>query len=71
MMRWMQYDGADGFPVVHPLEDVPEAKRTGEGLGRMPLRGSVTVALWALRGYLLVMAALVVYHLLEVAGLCG
>ena len=71
MTRWMRYDGADGLPVVHPLEDAPEAKRTGEGLGRIPLRGSVKVALWTLRGYLLVMAALVVYHLLEVAGLCG
>ncbi len=71
MTHWMKYNGPDGFAVVHPLDDAPETKRAGDGLGRMPLRGSVTVALWALRGYLVVMAALVVYHLLEAAGLCG
>ena len=37
----------------------------------MPLHGCVKLALWVLRGYLVVMAILVVYHLLDVAGVVG
>ena len=60
-----------GFHVIHPLDDLPEVKHTGEGLGPMLLHGHVKVALWMLRGYLFLMAILVVYHLLDVAGLVG
>jgi len=60
-----------GFPVIHPLDDRPEVKHTGEGLGPMPLHGCVKAALWVLRGYLFLMAILVVYHLLDVAGVVG
>ena len=37
----------------------------------MSLHGRVKVALEVLRGYLFVMATLVVYHLLDVSGLVG
>jgi len=60
-------DGA--FEVVHPLDDVQEAKRTGEGLGTMSLSRSVRFSLLALRGYLILMALLVGYHLLDLAGI--
>ena len=52
-------------------DDLPEVKHTDEGLGPMSLHGRVKVALEVLRGYLFVMATLVVYHLLDVSGLVG
>ncbi len=71
MKGLMQHNETDGFRVIHPLDDLPEVKCTGEGLGPMHLRGSAKVALWALRGYLLVMSLLGVYPLLDVAGVLG
>jgi hypothetical protein len=71
MMTARNEHESHGFPVIHPLDDRPEVKHTGEGLGPMPLHGCVKVALWVLRGYLFLMAILVVYHLLDVAGFVG
>ena len=59
------------FYVVHPLDDEPEVKRSPEGLGRMPMTRSVRVSLLALQGYLLSMGVLVLYHVLDLAGLFG
>lgn len=56
------------FLVVHPLFDVAEEKRTGEGLGLMPMSGGVKWSLLALRGYLILMTLLVAYHCLDLAG---
>ena len=53
--------------VVHPLDDVPEAKRNTACLGRMPLTRTVRFWLFALRLYLVVMMILCVYHVLALA----
>ena len=59
------------FVVVHPLDDVPEEKVDTETLGPMPMTTSVKISLLALRSYLLIMVLLVLYHVLELAGLFG
>jgi hypothetical protein len=59
------------FQVIHPLFDEPEEKRSPEGLGRMAMTRSVILSLFALRGYLIVMALLVGYRLLTFAGVFG
>jgi hypothetical protein len=55
------------FYVVHPLDDVAEEKRSGEDLGPIHMTRSVKLSLLALRGYLIVMAMLVLYHVLGLA----
>ena len=55
--------------VVHPLDDVPEEKRDPSGLGPMPMTLSVRLSLFALRAYLILMAVLVAYHSVDLAGL--
>jgi hypothetical protein len=56
------------FRVVHPLEDVPEQKRVSEGLGQIAMTPSVRLSLKMLRGYLLLMTAMLLYHVLDLAG---
>jgi len=56
------------FYIVHPLDDVQEEKRDAESLGPMTMTPSVKLSLLALRGYLIVMAVLVLYHVLDLAG---
>ncbi len=60
-----------GFYVVHPLDDASEEKRTPDGLGKMAMSPSVRFSLLALRGYLVLMTLLVLYHVLDLAGLFG
>jgi hypothetical protein len=57
------------FVVVHPLDDVPEQKIDTETLGPMEMTTSVRISLLSLRGYLLLMMLLVLYHVLNLAGL--
>ena len=57
------------FRVVHPLDDLPEAKCSSEGLGPIEMTRSVRWSLIALRAYLVVMGVLLAYHVLELAGL--
>lgn len=57
--------------VVHPLDDAPEEKMNTSGLGSMPMTMSVKVSLMALRGYLILMMFLVLYHVLDLAGAFG
>jgi len=57
--------------VVHPLFDSPEEKRDGSGLGVMPMSRSVRLSLMLLRGYLMLMTALLAFHLADQAGLFG
>jgi len=57
------------FVVVHPLDDVPEAKVDTESLGPMPMTTSVRLSLYSLRAYLILMFLLVVYHVLDLSGL--
>ena len=57
------------FRVVHPLEDVPEQKCVSEGLGQIAMTPSVRLSLKILRGYLILMTAMLLYHVLDLAGM--
>ena len=57
------------FRVVHPLDDVQEAKCSSEGLGRIQMSTAVRVSLRVLRGYLLLMTLLLLYHVCDLAGM--
>ncbi len=59
------------FVVVHPLDDLPEEKVNCSGLGAMPMTSSVKLSLMALRGYLVLMMLLVLYHVMDLAGVFG
>ena len=56
------------FRVVHPLNDVPEQKCSTEGLGHIAMTPAVRISLTLLRGYLVAMSAMLLYHVLDVAG---
>ena len=56
------------FRVVHPLEDAPEQKCVSEGLGQIAMTPSVRLSLKILRGYLTLMTAMLLYHVLDLAG---
>ena len=55
--------------VVHPLDDMPEQKVETTHLGPMRLTATVRISLLALRGYLILMILLLLYHVLRLAGL--
>jgi hypothetical protein len=57
------------YVVIHPLDDVPEEKVSTENLGPMAMTASVRISLLSLRAYLVVMMFLVLYHVLDLAGL--
>jgi hypothetical protein len=59
------------FVVVHPLDDVPEQKVNSSGLGAMRMTTSVKLSLMSLRGYLILMMMLVLYHVMDLAGVFG
>ena len=59
------------YVVVHPLDDNPEEKIDTSALGPMPMTTSVKLSLMALRGYLILMVLLVVYHCVDLAGFFG
>ena len=59
------------FVVVHPLDDIPEEKIDTSALGPMPMTASVKFSLLALRGYLVLMMLLVLYHVMDIAGAFG
>ena len=56
------------FRVVHPLHDAPEEKCFSKGLGPITMTPSVRIALIVLRGYLLLMSGMLLYRVLEIAG---
>jgi hypothetical protein len=56
------------FRVVHPLEDAPEQKCVSEGLGQIAMTPNVRLSLKILRGYLTMMTAMLLYHVLDLAG---
>jgi hypothetical protein len=60
-----------GFVVIHPLDDVMEQKIATEHLGPMRMTPVVRVSLLILRGYLMLMMVLVLYHMLDLAGVWG
>ena len=57
------------FRVIHPLHDEPEAKCESEGLGPIEMTAAVSVSLMMLRGYLLAMGAMLLYHVADLAGI--
>jgi hypothetical protein len=57
------------FLVIHPLDDVHEQKVETKHLGHMKMTPAVRLSLIALRGYLLLMMVLVLYHAPDLAGL--
>jgi len=61
----------DHFVVIHPLDDIPEQKIDTSALGPMPMTTSVRFSLLALRGYLVLMMLLVLYHVMDLAGAFG
>jgi hypothetical protein len=62
-------DQEKSFVVIHPLDDAPEAKVKTTGLGPMRMTATVKISLMTLRGYLLMMMLLLLYHVLDVGGL--
>lgn len=61
----------DHFVVVHPLDEVPEQKVDISALGPMTMTTSAKLSLMALRGYLILMMLLVLYHVMDLAGAFG
>jgi hypothetical protein len=61
----------DQFVVVHPLDDVREEKVDTASLGPMSMTPSVRISLMALRGYLVLMMLLVLYHVIDLSGALG
>ncbi len=59
------------YLVVHPLNDAPEEKVDTSALGPIKMTPSVRWSLYALRGYLILMILLVVYHVVDLAGVIG
>jgi hypothetical protein len=68
-MATMQNSYARKFiRVIHPLDDVPEQKCSSQGLGPIGMTPAVRISLTLLRGYLLAMSAMLLYHVLDLAG---
>jgi hypothetical protein len=61
----------DWFLVIHPLDDLPEQKVDTAHLGPMLMTRSVRFSLMALRTYLVLMMLLVLYHVVDLAGVFG
>jgi hypothetical protein len=59
----------ESFRVIHPLDDAPEQKCSGEGLGQIAMTSGVRLSLTVLRGYLIVMTLMLGYHVLDLAGI--
>lgn len=57
------------FRVIHPLHDALEAKCESEGLGPIEMTRAVRTSLVVLRGYLLAMGGMLLYHVLDLAGI--
>jgi hypothetical protein len=58
-----------GIRVIHPLDDVPEQKCLTAGLGKIRMTRAVRISLGVLRAYLIVMALMLGYHVLDLAGI--
>jgi hypothetical protein len=58
-----------GFLVIHPLDDHPEEKVRSDHLPPLAMTLSVRLSLFTLRAYLLLMMLLLLYHVVDLAGL--
>jgi hypothetical protein len=56
------------FLVIHPLDDISEQKIESDHLPPMEMTRSVRWSLISLRVYLIVMIALFMYHVIDLAG---
>jgi hypothetical protein len=63
-----EVNDGERFHVVHPLRDAAEQKCESTGLGPLAMTRSVRIALMALRGYLVLMSLILLYHMLVLAG---
>ncbi len=59
---------AEPFRVIHPLDDAAEAKCVSDGLGPIEMTPAVSISLKVLRGYLILMSGMLLYHVLDLAG---
>ena len=57
-----------GILVVHPLDDLPEQKCSSDGLGLIVMTPSVRLSLKILRGYLILMSLMLIFHVLDIGG---
>lgn len=57
--------------VVHPIFDAPEEKCDPTTLGKIKMSRSVRFSLIVLRAYLVVMGAMLTYHMLDLSGVFG
>ena len=57
------------YTVIHPLDDAPEEKCSSTHLDKIAMSPTVRISLIVLRGYLVLISALCLYHVLGVAGL--
>ena len=55
--------------VIHPLYDVPERKCSASGLDKIAMSPSVRISLFVLRGYLILISGLCLYHVIGLAHL--
>jgi hypothetical protein len=55
------------FHVAHPLQAAPEQKYASQGLGPIAMTPSVRLSLKILRGYLILMSGMILYHVLDLA----
>lgn len=67
--READHEQRNSFIVIHPLDDAPEEKVNTAGVAPLRLTTSVKLSLMALRGYLIVMTFLLVYHVFDLSGL--
>ena len=67
MRKKLEATKKNHFVVIHPLDDLPEQKVDTDSLGPMAMTRSVRFSLLSLRGYLIVICLLVVYHVVGLA----
>lgn len=59
------------YRVIHPLDDIQEQKVDTTHLGPLRMTPGVRISLLVLRAYLVLMMLLVLYHVLDLAGVLG
>jgi hypothetical protein len=59
----------DNSLVIHPLDDLPEQKVASDHLPPLKMTPSVSISLFTLRAYLILMMILLLYHVIDLAGL--
>jgi hypothetical protein len=57
------------YTVIHPLYDVPEEKCSSTHLDKIEMSPTVRISLIVLRGYLVLISGLCLYHVLGITGL--